>query len=86
MKDKSVDEIKAEFEEAGASVTQGEPTPYKPREIRWKDNEEQERIEAAIRDRDSLELVNGDPAGPTTETLPKVVDPIEMLNDFIRGR
>lgn len=94
MKDQ-IEDIKKEFEQAGASVTQSEPTPYKPQPIKWhvcssvcfadcRYRNEQELVEAAIRDRESLELVNGDgDPGSTAESAPKVVDPLEMLNDFI---
>lgn len=87
MKDQ-IEDIKKEFEAAGASVTQVEPHEYRPVLIKFKDREEQERIEAAMRDRDTVVLVNGHPEGGTAEERPKEIGEaaLQMLNDFINGR
>ena len=52
--DKSIEEIKKEFEEAGVSVTQSEPAEYVPRRPQMSPTEA-ELIERALADREGVE-------------------------------
>jgi hypothetical protein len=54
MADKSIEKIKAEFEEAGVSVTQSEPAEYVPQKPQMSPAEA-ELIERALADREGVE-------------------------------